>query len=121
MSEEEIKDLESYISFSKKSNNFSHDTDYKWHKELGEKIEHLLQAYKDAIIDRDIAEGICKEHRILLADYRKDLADSTPNEKIREKIEELKKMKIEGEVFTTAVSFAIQVLQEILEEGSNKW
>ena len=45
--EEDIKDLEKYISFSKKSENFSHDTDWKWNKELGEKIEHLIKSYKE--------------------------------------------------------------------------
>ena len=32
--DEDIKDLNKYISFSKKSENFSHNTDYEWHKEL---------------------------------------------------------------------------------------
>ncbi len=59
-----------------------------------------------------IAEGNLKQVKDELREY---IYDSTPNEKIREKIEELKEMKVEGEVFTTAVSFAIQVLQEILE------
>lgn len=39
----DIKDLKKYISFSKKHENFSHDTDWKWHKEIGEKIERVLK------------------------------------------------------------------------------
>lgn len=46
--DEDIKDLNKYISFSKKSENFSHNTDYEWHKELGEKIENLLSRLKTA-------------------------------------------------------------------------
>ena len=41
--EEDIKDLKKYISFSKKHENFSHDADWKWHKEIGEKIERVLK------------------------------------------------------------------------------
>ena len=40
---EDIKDLKKYISFSKKHENFSHDVDWKWHKEIGEKIERVLK------------------------------------------------------------------------------
>ena len=51
--DKDIKDLNKYISFSKKSENFSHNTDYEWHKELGEKIENILKALegKDCVIE----------------------------------------------------------------------
>ena len=36
--------------------------------------------------------------------------------KIREEIEELNNMKVDGETFTTAINFAIKILKELLEE-----
>lgn len=44
--EEDIKDIEKYISFTSKRENFSHDTDWNWNKDLANKIEHILSDYK---------------------------------------------------------------------------
>ena len=51
--DKDIKDLNKYISFSKKNENFSHNTDYEWHKELGEMIERTLSELekKDKMIN----------------------------------------------------------------------
>lgn len=57
--EEDIKDLKKYISFSKKHENFSHDTDYKWHKEIGEKIERVLKENEE--LKEEIEECISKK------------------------------------------------------------
>lgn len=59
MEEEIIKDLEKYISFANKNENFSHDTDWKWHQELASYIESLLKAYKqdEEVID-EMAETL---------------------------------------------------------------
>lgn len=43
------------------------------------------------------------------------IENSIPKEKVEEEIEELKDMKVEGEVFKTSVNFAIKILQELLE------
>lgn len=61
--EKDIEDLEKYISFSKKSENFSHDTDWKWNKELGEKIERLIKAYKELEKERQIVGMLVKNKR----------------------------------------------------------
>ena len=45
----------------------------------------------------------------------KALENSIPKEVIEKEIEELKDMKIDGEVFITSVNFAIKILQGILE------
>lgn len=45
------------------------------------------------------------------------LKDTVPKSKVKEHLQELDKMKVDGEVFTTAVDFAKQILQELLEEG----
>lgn len=44
--EEDIKDIKKYISFTSKRENFSHDTDWSWNKDLANKIEHVLSDYK---------------------------------------------------------------------------
>lgn len=44
--EKDIKDLENYISFSRKHENFSNDTEWNFHKETANKIEHILLDYK---------------------------------------------------------------------------
>ena len=72
--DKDIKDLNKYISFSKKSENFSHNTDYEWHKELGEKIENVLselETYKKIV---DEIENMFSEECIKLGSYEKDNA-----------------------------------------------
>ena len=44
--EEDIKEIKKYISFTSKRENFSHDTDWNWNKDLANKIEHILEDYK---------------------------------------------------------------------------
>ena len=57
--EEDIKDIEKYISFTSKRENFSHDTDWNWNKDLANKIEHILSDYKRAL---KINEVLLKEN-----------------------------------------------------------
>lgn len=57
--------------------------------------------------------------------YRKQVNDAFDRgwihkDKILREIEELKLMKVEGEAFTTAVKFAIKILQDILERSQNE-
>lgn len=51
--EEDIKDIEKYISFTSKRENFSHDTDWNWNKDLANKIEHILSDYKRALKENE--------------------------------------------------------------------
>ncbi len=44
--EEDIKDIEKYISFTGKRENFRHDTDWYWNKDLASKMGHVLSDYK---------------------------------------------------------------------------
>ena len=69
-----LENLEKYISFANKQENFSHDTDYKWHKELASMIENLIQRNKDL-------EQIEKEHK-------------EENGRLRDKIKELEEKQI---------------------------
>lgn len=59
---EDIKDIEKYISFTSKRENFSHDTDWNWNKDLANKIEHILSDYKRVL---EINEVLLKENEEL--------------------------------------------------------
>ena len=52
--EEDIKDIKKYISFTSKRENFSHDTDWNWNKDLANKIEHILSDYKRTLKENEI-------------------------------------------------------------------
>ena len=52
--EEDIKDIEKYISFTSKRENFSHDTDWNWNKDLANKIEHILSDYKRVLKENEL-------------------------------------------------------------------
>ncbi len=47
--------------------------------------------------------------------------DYIPIQKVKDKIKKLKEMKVDGEVFTTSVDFAILILQELIEEREGKY
>lgn len=51
--EEDIKDIKKYISFTSKRENFSHDTDWNWDKDLANKIEHILSDYKRVLKENE--------------------------------------------------------------------
>ena len=113
-----LKDLEKYIGFANKQCNFSNDADYKWHKELAEAIENLIQENKK------LKEKIEEYEKQLDLDYVEE--NYIPKLKLKEKIEELKKEEkqelkgLKGQdryfVKQTYQAKAI-VLQELLEEG----
>ena len=63
--EEDIKDIKKYISFTSKRENFSHDTDWNWNKDLANKIEHILSDYKRVL---KINEVLLKENELLKKD-----------------------------------------------------
>lgn len=52
--EEDIKDIKKYISFTSKRENFSHDTDWNWNKDLANKIEHILSDYKRVLEKNEV-------------------------------------------------------------------
>ena len=60
--EEDIKDIKKYISFTSKRENFSHDTDWNWNKDLANKIEHILSDYKRVL---EMNEVLLKENELL--------------------------------------------------------
>ena len=77
--EEDIKDLKKYISFSKKHENFSHDVDWKWHKEIGEKIERVLKEN----------EELKDKYATFVKMSCEIVEQSIPVQKVKDKIEEI--------------------------------
>ena len=65
--EEDIKDIEKYISFTSKRENFSHDTDWNWNKDLANKIEHVLSDYKRVL---EMNKILLKENEQLKNDIK---------------------------------------------------
>ena len=128
--EEDIKDIEKYISFTSKRENFSHDTDWNWNKDLANKIEHILSDYKRVLKENE--ELKFKERSRIIGEYgdaeihdviNKTLSnDYISVQKVKDKIEELQngplkinennKYYYETEAYNKII---IQVLQELLE------
>ena len=87
--EEDIKDIEKYISFTSKRENFSHDTDWNWNKDLANKIEHILSSYKKVLKEnKELNEKWDKDTHKLQNDL--DIANAKIIELLKEN-EELNK------------------------------
>lgn len=100
--EEDIKDLKKYISFSKKHENFSHDADWKWHKEIGEKIERVLKENEELL---EVKVSASAHNRILELEKENEelkrlhiqdnkhldfiMEHSIPVQKVKDKIDEI--------------------------------
>ena len=108
--EEDIKDLKKYISFSKKHENFSHDVDWKWHKEIGEKIERVLKEN----------EELKDKYATFVKMSCEIVEQSIPVQKVKDKIEELKEQYNVRELDFIKTTqdirkIIIQSLEELLE------
>ncbi len=110
--EEDIKDIEKYISFTSKRENFSHDTDWNWNKDLANKIEHILSDYK----------RILKENKEYYKQLDLDYTEKNfiSKQRIKNKIDRLKQKAISyGPFIDKDESFSIEskisILQELLE------
>ncbi|HJJ15473.1 MAG TPA: hypothetical protein OIM60_03500 [Clostridiaceae bacterium] len=133
---EDIKDIEKYISFTSKRENFSHDTDWNWNKDLANKIEHILsdykrvlkenEEYKNAInvVNKEKADWIraYQEEKDKQFDFINKISsnDSIPVQKVKDKIEEIDKIyndipEDEGNFAKAILIKEKQVLQELLE------
>lgn len=119
--EEDIKDIEKYISFTSKRENFSHDTDWNWNKDLANKIEHILSVYKRVLKEN---EELNLKYYMLYAGKIENMkaqeikirSQVIPVQKVKDKIEELKinLVNMQGEELLIYES-KIDVLQELLE------
>lgn len=119
---EDIKDIEKYISFTSKRENFSHDTDWNWNKDLANKIEHILSDYKRVLKENEELKNqeaaARKINELLVQRY----SNSIPVQKVKDKIEEekLPLVIVGGRRNKKTLEYGIklgrrQVLQELLE------
>lgn len=127
--EEDLKDIELFIDFCRAPYNFEHELDAKSYKELSNKIEHLIKAYKELEEENRIfaLEGSRVRLKIHID------KNYIPVSLVEEKIEELKKYRdIAKELIEEKVVIAdsdslnygraeahdkdIQVLEELLEK-----
>lgn len=122
--EEDIKDIEKYISFTSKRENFSHDTDWNWNKDLANKIEHILSDYKRVLKENEELKNQEATARIINKLLVQRYSNSIPIQKVKDKIEELKSnpLKIEQNdkyYFETYAynKIIISVLKELLKES----
>lgn len=61
--EEDLKDIELFIDFCRAPYNFEHESEEKSYKELSDKIEYLIKAYKeDEAVIEEMANEIFIEH-----------------------------------------------------------
>ena len=70
--EEDIKDIEKYISFTSKRENFSHDTDWNWNKDLANKIEHILSDYKRVLQENEYMHNELDKQQTKINKYAKE-------------------------------------------------
>lgn len=130
--ENDIKDIELFICFCRAPYNFEKKSEEESYKELSDKIEHLIKAYKDL---KEIEENHRKENGKLREKVKqleeenqqleaiKDEAirrynlESIPTSLVKEKIEELKN-KSGGNVFhiQQTINAEIRLLEELLEK-----
>lgn len=98
-------------------------------EEIIERIEDLIRTcnvgiqehgeYDDLFqLDKTALEGILELYKI----QKKQLNDAFDRgwihkDRIKKELEELENMKVDGEVFTTSVNFAKNILQSLLEEN----
>lgn len=120
--EEDIKDIKKYISFTSKRENFSHDTDWNWNKDLANKIEHILSDYKRVLKENEELEEINNELEAEKNEaIRRYNFETIPKQKVKDKIEKLKE-KIENlpaEVYPIIeddLQIKIEVLEELLKK-----
>ena len=95
--EEDIKDIKIYISFTSNRQNFSHDTDWNWNKDLANKIEHILSDYKRVLKENEELIETYKSEKKMKNEYVKLYQvlllkeNVIPVQKVKDKIEELDK------------------------------
>ena len=133
--EDDIKDIEKYISFTSKRENFSHDTDWNWNKDLANKIEHILSDYKRVLKENEELKSNNEKYTIHLTDKQYNaVIEKAQNDinqkwiqKVKDKIEEekLPLTIVGGRKNKKTLEYGIklgrrQALQELIEEREEK-
>ena len=120
--EEDIKDIKKYISFTSKRENFSHDTDWNWNKDLANKIEHVLSDYKRVLKENEKLEEINNELEAEKNEaIRRYNFESIPVSLVEEKIEWLEVNILDNEYASDndkdIAEYQVQALQELIKES----
>ena len=121
---EDIKDIEKYISFTSKRENFSHDTDWNWNKDLANKIEHILSDYKRVLKENEELKKLMAHKNWYTQKLEEDLFENASNyvikkQKVKDKIKEIgEKIKYEeNEKVVIYLHKQKNILQEVLKES----
>lgn len=119
--EEDIKDLKKYISFSKKHENFSHDADWKWHKEIGEKIERVLKENEVLLKENEelrIKNNAIKRESEAYAEHMIRLDNKLNLEKEKSKYEWIRQNCLPQEL-VNKLYIPVQKVKDKIEEYKN--
>lgn len=127
---ENIKDIEKYISFTSERQNFSHDTDWNWNKDLANKIEHILSDYKRVLKENEELKNLIAHKNAYTKMLEKDLFENCSNyvisrQKIKDKIEEYKNIlktcnKAKDVDRIKAINERVLELEELLEKNEEE-
>jgi len=113
--------IEESVEYLKNCLNDEYNFKNATRKKDKEAIETLLTAYEKEKEKNKTLEELLQGNLFKLYKHYKDLAssyqaNSVSKDKIKAEIKELQNMKVDGEVFTTSVNYAIMVLQSLLEK-----
>ena len=94
--EEDIKDIEKYISFTSKRENFSYDTDWNCNKDLANKIKHILSDYKRVLKENEKYKRLTKMNLKNAEEFKDNMCDhrcllKSENEELKARLDELSK------------------------------
>ena len=124
--EETKRIIEKLISAMKSDRElFTEKTDKEIYTFFINALEFILSDYKRVLKENEESKDLIAHKNEYTKKLEKDLFENCSNyviskQKVKDKIDELKIMNVDGEVFTTAVNFAILTLQELLEESEEK-
>ncbi len=131
MNEEEkkaIEELEEFIKGSCETCKYC-EAAYKLNRKNIRQLLNLTQKLQKENEELENDNKYLRERESYLEKRREDIINlfqnqqtntTIPIQKIKNTIETLKKTNVNGEIFTTAVNFAILILQELIEEREEK-
>lgn len=129
--EKDLKDIELFIDFCRAPYNFEHESDAKSYKELSNKIEHLIKAYKELKEENAMLKKVNKiTENITTEEIENAIKEANkkyiPVALVEEKIEEINEY-YKKEIYPSLMSWSdvditeyydgmIGILKELLEK-----
>lgn len=105
---EDLKDIELFIDFCRAPYNFEHESEEKSYKELSNKIEHLIKAYKEL---EEFKKQVTEIENTNFIKYKNYIPISLVEEKIEER-----KLWLSSNDIGYKDDYVLEVLQELLEK-----